>query len=344
MRPALHAALRRGDAARCIARFGYAPRVTGRPALPPDANETAWLAARRPLVTASEMAAVLGMSSYDSPFSLWWKKQPDWPHPEQSLQMHIGRKLEAVIGELWSEGHPEAGLWRPGASLWVHPTETWMGATPDYLAVFPHAITPPVSTTTKITGVYVEPVECKSDEGGDGWGKAGTDEVPEHHLVQVIVQCLVLGVPRGRIMRLSGKRTTEYVIAVADHDDLVARIITEGRTFHTTLETGVAPDIDAHEATARTLSDLYPEADPEVEVEISETLHKELRDAKQAVKDAKALETFAVNRLRDLLGRDKAKYATVDGRRVAVRSIYKRQGYVVKPGMVDQVRMLGGKD
>jgi predicted phage-related endonuclease len=328
-------ALRRGDAARCTRRFGYEPRVLGVPALPPDADETAWLAARRPLVTASDVAAVLGVSLTNSAFSLWWRKQPDWPHPEQNLSMHIGRKLEAVIGELWAEAHPEAALYRPGASLWVHPVETWLGATPDYLSVWadddPPGPVPP--------RVHVEPVECKSDEGGPGWGKQGTDEVPEHHLVQVLVQCLVLGVPRGRLFRLYGKRTAEYSIVVDNHPDLVARIVREGKAFHASLTTGVAPDIDGHAETAHMLADIYTDVEDGAVATIPETLAKEFREAKQAVADAKALEAFATNRIRDLMGRAKAQYAvTPDGTRVAKRIIYKRQGYTVGPCTVDQIR------
>ena len=163
MGDAMNVALRRGDARRSIARFGFAPRVAGVPALPPDATEAAWLAARRTLVTASEMAAVLGLSPHDSPFSLWWRKQPDWPDLEQTVNMHIGRMLEDVIGQLFSEAHPEAGLWRPGAALWTHPVETWMGATPDYLSVWPEE-----NHDGGVAAVHVEPVECKSDEGGRG--------------------------------------------------------------------------------------------------------------------------------------------------------------------------------
>jgi predicted phage-related endonuclease len=192
----------------------------------------------------------------------------------------------------------------------------------------------------KVTGVHVEPVECKSDEGGKGWGQPGTGEVPEHHLCQVLTQCMVLGVPRGRIMRLSGKRTAEYLIDVDAHPDLVAEIVSKGRAFWASLESGVAPDLDESDATARTLVDLYPSYTEGTEEVISDELARAYRDAKQAVKDAKALEAYASNRIREALGRADAQYAvTADGRRVAARSHYKRRAFEVGPAEIDQLRM-----
>lgn len=343
-RTVTHPALRVGDARACTRRFGYAPRVAGVPVLPPDATPDQWLAARRPMVTASEIAAVLGVSPHESAFSMWWRKQPDWPGTPTNPAMHIGRKLEAVIGELWSENHPEAVLYRPGAALWAHPIETWMGATPDYLSVWPTvddatAATLPTGRLGVVNGVRVEPVECKSDEGGKGWGEPGTDAVPTHHRIQVLTQCIVLGVPRGRIMRLSGKRTAEYVIDVHKHPDTVADIITRGRSFWTSLTTGMAPDIDEHDATARTLTELYPAFDEGVHVEITPELAKQYHDAKQAVRDAKTLESFATNRIREILGRERGQYAvTPDGTYVARRSHFKRRGYAVPPQEIDMIK------
>ena len=340
----MHPALNVADSHACVARFGYAPRVAGVPLLPPDASEAAWLAARRPLVTASEVASVLGVEgAHGSPFSLWWQKQPDWPGVPVTPNMHIGRKLEAVIGELWEEAHPEAALYRPGAALWAHPVERWLGATPDYLSVWPtiedgHG---DADEDERPSGVRVEPVECKSDEGGKGWGEPGTDQVPRHHLCQVLTQCIVLGVPRGRVMRLSGKRTAEYIVHVDSHPDLVADIVTKGRAFWAALESGVTPDIDESEATARTLVDLYPAYIEGTSEFIPDELAKAYQDAKAAVKDAKALEAYAANRIRDILGRADAQYAvTEDGRRIAARSHYKRRGYTVPPAEIDQLRVV----
>lgn len=331
-----------GDTQACVARFGYEPRTVGIPLLPPDASEAAWLERRRTMLTASEVAAVLGRSSYASAFSLWWRKQPNWPENPRTIEQHIGHLLEPVIGELWAEGHPEAALFRTGAALWGHHRHEWLGATPDYIAVFPYygaevAGNDLVPDATP-AGVRIEPVECKSDEGGDGWGRAGTDEIPHHHLCQLLVQCMVLGADRGRLMRLASKRVTEYVVDIDDHTQLVGEILSAGAPFVASLTAGVPPEVDGHEATTATLSALHPDVDKGAEASVPDDLAAVYAEAHGNVAAWKARLEEAKNRIREHMGRERAQYAVKgDGTRVARRSVYTKQAYQVSTHTVDSI-------
>lgn len=347
MRVATTSPLTVGDTQACVARFGYEPRTVGIPLLPPDAGEAAWLERRRTMLTASEVAAVLGRSSYDSAFSLWWRKQPDWPANPRTAEQHIGHLLEPVIGELWAEGHPEAALFRTGAALWGHHRHEWLGATPDYIAVFPvHSNTNPDGSDQvdgDPTGVRIEPVECKSDEGGDGWGRAGTDEIPHHHLCQLLVQCMVLGADRGRLVRLASKRVTEYVVDIDDHTQLVGEILSSGAPFVASLTAGVPPEVDGHEATTATLSALHPHIDKGAEAAVPDDLADVYAEACGNVAAWKARLDEAKNRIREHMGSQRAQYAVKsDGTRVASRSVYTRQAHQVKESTVDQIRPVKG--
>lgn len=330
-------ALRVGDARRAVARFGAAPRTVGIPLLPPDASDERWLETRRKLVTASEVAAVLGQSPYDSPFSLWWRKQDNWPAAaDRDLQrMRIGRKLESVIGELWAEAHPEAALFRPGAALWGHWLHTWLAATPDYFGVFDRG-----------DAITAEPVECKSDEGGDGWGCAGTDEIPFHHLCQLITQCMVIGADRGHLIRLAGKRVTEYTVLVENHQRLVEDIAAASASFHTSLTLGIAPDVDGHQATTQTLQTMYGHVEKDAVAYVPDELADVYEEAYATVKAWETRRDEAVNRIRELMGKANAQYGVraSSGERIVTRSHYKRQGYTVAPAEIDQIRKSkGGK-
>ena len=320
--------LNRGDSEACIARFGYEPRTVGVPLLPPDVSESVWLDLRKKMLTASEVAAVFGRG-HTSAFSLWWQKQPGWPGVPQTAPMHIGRKLESVIGELWSEAHPEAALYRTGAALWGHDRHGWLGATPDYVGVFPVE-----------GGVYIEPVECKSDEGGEGWGRAWTDEVPFHHKCQVLTQALVLGTTHGRLIRLSGKRVTEYRVGVDENRQLADDIVHSGQAFVASLESGITPDIDGHASTEEALKTLYSSVDKGVEESIPDELADVFEEAYGQVKAWEARLADARNRIRERMGRSNAQYGVraSDGTRVVTRSHYKRNGYTVGPCEVDQIR------
>lgn len=339
------------DAKRAVAIFGRSPRVPAVPLLPPNPPEDVWLTTRRRdgdtwRIGASELAAVLGISPFASPFSLWWAKQDDW-QTEQTDAMKIGHKLEDTIGELFAEERPDLMVCRSNAGLWGHPVHDWMVCTPDFLAVAGDLPTCPqedvpggsdVISMRRSVDVRVEPVECKSDEGGTGWGTPGSGDVPAHHRVQLLVQCAIFDAPRGHLVRLAGKRFTRYVV---EYDDAaradLEQWVKAGEAFVADLVAGVSPDIDGHDATQDTLIRLHPAVDegttemlPVDLAEAYERLHGEL-DA------AKARYAEVCNRVRDRMGR--AQYAVdPDGRRIAQRLVFKRRGYEVAPGQVDMLR------
>lgn len=344
MKPKTVVPLTNGDAKKAVARFGRSPRVPGVPLLPVGPAEDVWLAARRAgpdgyRVGASELAAVLGISPYASPFSLWWSKQDGWDAEPASRRQRYGHAVEDGIAGLFAEDRPELLVCRPGAGLWGHPVERWLVATPDFLAVASDADPGWRDDATGLTsgplpGVHVEPVECKSDDGGKGWGKPGTDQVPPHHRVQLLVQCEILGAPRGWLVRKEHAYVVEYDAAARTE---MAAWLAEGRSFVVSLETGISPDIDGHDATTDTLTQLHPAVEEGAEEPIPAALAAEFRAALDALDAAKDRAEEAKNRLRDRMGA--AQFAVdADGRRLAQRLIYKRRAYEVPAGMVDQIR------
>lgn len=319
-------ALTIGDARAAVRRFGVSPRTTGVPVLPPDATDHAWLEMRRAGLGASETAAVMGLSPFASAFSLWWQKRGGL-ETEQDRAMAIGHKLEPVIGEIFTDDHPDHAVFRPGARLWRHPDNPWMLATPDYLVVAPD----------RPTGVI--PLECKSDEGG-AWGRPGTADVPIHHKIQLVQQMAVMGATTGYLMRLAGKRTSLYRV---DWDDVVAPLWADmtsaANTFMATVESGVAPDIDGHAATTHVLIEQHPAVDKGTTETIPDALAVAYRDAVSAVSVARGELDRLKNEIRARAGR--AEYVTDDdGRKVAQRRVYKRRGYEVAPTTVDGIHPL----
>jgi len=335
----------RGQAAvKVRARFGAVPKSDAVFLLPASATGAQWREARRLRVGASELPTILGTEgAYGSPFHLWWQKTSGWESPEDEA-MEMGRRLEPLIAEVWSERHPDAMVLRPGAALYGHPLYPWLCATPDYLAVR--------SVVTGVTaepvgedggdepvhhfGVVVEPVECKAYDGGSGWGKPGTDEVPPHIAVQVQVQCSVLGAARGHVVRMRGKRITAYTLEFggADRWALPAHWVAAGATFAESLGKGIAPPLDGSSATEKTLARLYDDFDPDAQVNIPLSAVLEYRLAMAGVREAEQRKQAAVNLIRGMLG-DAGKGVDEDGRVFVERRRYKRAGYEVAPGEVD---------
>lgn len=318
-------ALTRGDAHKAIQRYGHSPRTQAVPVLPPDADDTMWRHARRGGIGASETAGIMGLSPHSSEFSVWWNKVSG-VDVEANQAMAIGSKLEPVIGDLFRDECPDHMVFRPGARLWRHPSAEWafMLATPDFLVIDPDLPR------------FAIPLETKSDEGG-AYGKPGTDEIPIHHKIQVVQQMAVLGAPYGILFRLAGKRTSLYRI---DWDDASSRLwasmVEHGRKFMAMVDAGVAPDLDAHEATTVALTQMHPAVDKDTESTIPEALARAYRDALTAEGHAKAEKRRLANEIRARIGRH--EYAVdPDGYRVAQRRVYKRGEYLVSSGMVDSI-------
>jgi len=323
------------DARRSWARFGSSPRSHAIAVLPADAYGTdTWLAARRSMVGASEMAAVIGMSPYASPFSLWWSKQEGW-ETERTQAMAIGHVLEPVIANLFLADRPDLLICRATGSLWRHPDVDWIGCSPDYLAVTWDVEPDPDDLVTP-GWCHVEPVECKSDEGGRGWGAPGTGEVPPHHRVQVIQQCAVFGAPRGHLVRLAGKRLSAYVVEMDDaaRDDW-AGWVDVGRAFMATLETGVAPEVDGHKATTAALETLHPAVVDDTDALVADDIAAEYERLDDLAKATKAELDAVKNVLRDRL--DTARYGLVasTGRRFVDHRQFKRREHYVPASPVD---------
>ena len=321
-----------GDAKRCIAIHGVSPRTTAKPLIRwKDYGTAKWADERRRRIGASEIAAVLGLSTFASPFSLWWSKQNEWDY-EQTMAQRLGHDLEPIIGGLFAERRPDLLVCRPAWSLWRHPTFDVASCSPDFLAV------------AGVTGrVWIEPVECKSDEGGPDWGKPGTDEIPEHHRMQVLWQCGVLGAPRGHVVRVAGKRYTDYVV---EYDDAqagwFAGAVDEARAFVASLELGVEPEIDGHKATTSTLGRLNDKLivepdDPDAYAWIDDERADEYARRRLQLSIAEAEFARVQNLIRAELGTAKWGRRKGDGRRFVERRVYKRSEYTVPAGMVDQL-------
>lgn len=343
-----HIPLSRTDARKARARWGAVPRTPALALLHKGAPEEEWLQARRQSpagrwrLGASELAAVLGESPHTSPFALWWAKQETWVRPDPNAAMTIGHKLEDVIGELWAEKHPEMQLCRPGSALYglaPHPDHDfdWLVCTPDFLAVVGDFANGWLDAPT---GCHVEPVECKSDEGGTGWGAPGSDQVPEHHRVQVYVQCEILGAPRGHLMRLAGKRATSFVLPYGQdqREELLCWLV-EGDRFLKSLYDDNPPDVDGHASTTSTLQRIHAAYVDGKTVALPAADVADYLSASERFAEAKAARDEARNVIRAAL-KDAQIGTWPDGKKVVKRNIYKRRGYEVAPTMVDELRRM----
>jgi len=92
-----------------------------------------WLAARRELITATDIPVLLGISPYRSEQDLADEKRGLLEPQEPSLRMRIGTALEPMIAAEYSR--QTGRRLRRFHGLVHHPTIAWAAASPDYGAV-----------------------------------------------------------------------------------------------------------------------------------------------------------------------------------------------------------------
>ena len=139
----------------------------------PARSEAEWLEARRQGVTASEIAAVMGLSpaSQDGPYALYHRKTGTLPPIEDNDAMERGRVLEPYIAEKFAQRRPELVVDGDGRQLYAHPDRPWQMATPDRLVQ--DSATCGVAERDGVFGVEnIAVLETKSDASpGDAVGR-----------------------------------------------------------------------------------------------------------------------------------------------------------------------------
>lgn len=255
-----------------------------------------WHAARARGIGGSEIAAVLGLSPWESRFSLWHRKMGLAAPVAQNDVMYWGNRLEAVIRDEFNLRHADdlppvrtIGTWRHGA-------RPWQIANPD-------------------GRLDDELYEGKTAYNSDGWGEPGTDEIPVYYRTQVIWYLDVFGLKRCHLAVLvSGSDYREYVVEYAP--DEVEIMLDAARDFLDTLERRERPSIDDHDATYQVVREMHPEID-DVKVDIPGHIAVPYVDAYAAHKAAEAEKKRTAAELADFMG--SARRAYFDGEQIAMR-------------------------
>lgn len=288
-----------------------------------------WFAARRQGVTASEIAAILGLSPWDSTFAIYHRKRGFLDDQPDSDVLSLGRHLEPWIAERWADRHPE--LSPTSAGLYASDLRPWQLATPDRLiyegscpecggtscGYWPAGCTP-----------RAEPVallEIKHSASYDGWGDEGSDEIPVYYRAQVLWQMDALNIDTAYVacLFLSSRTIREYVIEMdEDAREDLAVMYGAADAFRARLAAEFPPPVDGSEATTAALQELYPDV-ADTDTVLHDDIVTEYRAAKDAEKQAAERATEASNAVRLALG-DAKRAIDGKGAKVATRSVYEQ--------------------
>lgn len=253
-----------------------------------------WEHARVSRVGGSEVAALVGLSPFESWFSMWHRRRGLIGPVEDTALMWWGRHNEQAIADRFAYEHPEWDVRRIGT--YVNREREYQVVSPDRLLV-------------RVGGGRWELLECKQahDTGGgmyDGagdiipqWGPTGTDQIPIYYRCQCLWGMDAFGIDTYRLAAyFGGDDYREYVIRYDEAEALVLR--KRAVEFIEAVRDGIEPDIDAHAATYRAVRNSHPDIesdDVELPPEMAESYLASL-DAFDQAKAAKSENTARVAR------------------------------------------------
>jgi putative phage-type endonuclease len=251
--------------------------ITGIPVKDLTPGSPEWLQT----ISASKIPAILGISPWESRFSLWQRMAGNISDQEETTTTRRGHYLEPAVAAWFADQHPELHVETCGS--FAHPEHPEWTAAPD-----------------RIAGEHG--VEIKSVAYADEWGREGTAEIPPYYLAQVAWQMHVTGIRKIYVPIITGMLVfKEYVV---EWDDIAADlpiIIAEVEAFQASLAAGTPPELDGSDATYTAIRKLHPGIDGEL-IELDDEMALNYIAAKYQLDAAQAEHDLHKNTIGNRMG------------------------------------------
>ena len=188
-----------------------------------------WLEVRRKTIGGSDAAAIVGLSSYGSPYTVWANKTGRLSDSEDNEAMRQGRDLEEYVARRWREATGKA-VRRCNAIL--------------YNSQYPYAH---ADIDRAVVGENAG-LECKT---------TSTLNVRQFHGVEFPEQYYVTGADRWYLAVLVlGKGF--YTFVLERNQDEIDALMAAEKDFWDLVEQDIPPILDGMEATGEALQVIYP--------------------------------------------------------------------------------------
>lgn len=257
------------------------------PQLPPTTTHHEWLEQRRHGIGSSDASIIVGLSNWESPYTLWEQKtgrtplNPPVDHRTQELR-DWGNRLEPLILQATAE-HLGTTIYKPDTAYHRENT-SWCRANLDGWAPDRGRI-----------------AEWKNVSSFLAW--QWDNQIPDHAEIQVHHAALVTGSTEAIIGGLiGGNRLTVHEITL--NPNVLEMLFDAETKFWHHVETDTPPDIDGHVRTMESLTKEWAHNPGAVEVDTTdaeplwEAYHAALeaeKEAAKAKKEAQAKLTALMN-------------------------------------------------
>lgn len=274
-----------------------------------------WIAPGSPqhaaMISPSKVAAILGLSRWESPYSLWKRMRGDIPPVAPKDAFDIGHDVEPYAANVWRRRNP---------GWLLSPTEVQFVVDPEHFG-FPALVT---LDRRRVRGRARGVLQIKLARDLTDLEKFGGDftgDCPPDYFSQVLAEMLFTGWTDypGHLLAIGPyfqDRIYEVAYDLSARDE-AAYMIEECRRFYESLSGDTPPPLDNSVATYEAIRAQHPDIERDVKVELTAELAEEFLTATTDLKIAESSARMAKTRVLDIMGR--AQYAESGGTLIARR-------------------------
>ena len=245
-----------------------------------------WLEYRKQGIGGSDVSVVCGINRYKSPVELWMEKTDQLPYQEAGEAAYWGTQLEALVR---AEFTKRTGIEvRQVKQLLQSEDHPFMLANLD--GVCEHPDFGPCIFEAKTASAY----------------KAGEwdDAIPDEYMCQLQHYMSVTGDKAAYIAVLIGGNTFRWKFVERD-EELISMLIELETAFWNYVQDRTPPPLDGSEASAKFLSERFPNSVPKSQIELPNTAAELLAQYDEAIEQLEAVteqKQRAENLLKEMLG------------------------------------------
>jgi predicted phage-related endonuclease len=235
----------------------------------------AWLAPRSPdyvtpgsprhseVISPSKVAAIMGLSRWESAYRLWHRMKGLVPDEPESDRFMVGHAMELAAAYMYREDHPG---WR--VSLGEVQVQTDLFGFPA-VATLDRRATKPVGR-----GNEHRVLEIKTTESLEDWGDQRTDQAPRDYTVQVIALMGFSGYTKhpAHLVLLGPRISQRHEYEIPFAEDIFEWVLEDCSIFYESLAKDDPPPLDNSVATYEARIELLDKMERAQHARIGDTI------------------------------------------------------------------------